>query len=257
MKSEICKNKVLKSGLALNRAHESALALNHVHESDGELQTTVNHCVIKVISGRIENISRSPQCVIVLPCNEYFDPDCVKDKRDALGAYVGNVFNGRVDEFVTLVTDESRNKLRNPMSRQKTQETSAESFGPGKCLLLEEPLGDKTPIALVSTSTQMPGQGPVGQISFLFAGIRNLFERLADSRLDEVAMPILGAGRAGIGASLALVGLLLAIAEAARLKSVRPPRKVTLVVFKPDNNSSPQVDMSIVRRTLALIASSE
>jgi hypothetical protein len=70
-------------------------------------------------------------------------------------------------------------------------------------------------------------------------------------------MPILGAGRGGIGAPRALVGLLLAIAEAVRVcQGGHCPKKVTLVVFKPDANSS-SADMLVARRALALITKSE
>ena len=86
--------------------------------------------------------------------------------------------------------------------------------------------------------------------------MNDLFERLADARVSEVTMPILGAGHGGIGAPLALVGLLLAIAEVARYgQGGQRLKKVTIVVFKKDAESSPEVDNIVVRRTLALIAS--
>jgi hypothetical protein len=86
--------------------------------------------------------------------------------------------------------------------------------------------------------------------------MNELFGRLADKRIREVAMPILGAGHGGIRAPHALVGLLLAIADAARYGQIAPER-VTIVVFKKDAQSIPAVDNIIVRRTLALIASSK
>jgi len=46
--------------------------------------------------------------------------------------------------------------------------------------------------------------------------MRALVERLADARLTEVVMPLMGAGHGHIEKPLALVGLLLAIAEVAR-----------------------------------------
>jgi hypothetical protein len=80
--------------------------------------------------------------------------------------------------------------------------------------------------------------------------------RLADARLNEITMPILGAGHGGINPPLALVGLLLAVAEASRYGDGRQcMKKVTIVVFKRDANSLPQVDPVVVRRALALVGS--
>jgi hypothetical protein len=86
--------------------------------------------------------------------------------------------------------------------------------------------------------------------------MNELFAKLADARISEVAMPVLGAGHGGIGAPHALVGLLLAIADAARYgQGTQRPRRVTIVVFKKNAESIAQVDSIVVRRTLALIAS--
>jgi len=71
-------------------------------------------------------------------------------------------------------------------------------------------------VALVSTTTQRAGEGLSSRISYLFDGMRALVERLADARLTEVVMPLMGAGHGHIEKPLALVGLLLAIAEVAR-----------------------------------------
>jgi hypothetical protein len=230
--------------------------LSTVRESAGEIRTAVSGCEIRVVNGRIEEFGRTPQCAIVLPCNEYFDDVCIRDRDSALGAYVNRVFTGKIQEFELLVAAECRKKFQIKTSQEKTEGFYAESFGTGKCLLLSMPLGDQTPLALLSTTTQRAGQGLFAQISFLFAGMNELFERLADAKISEVAMPILGAGHGGIGAPLALVGLLLAIAEAAhyRLGGQRPKR-VTIVVFKKNAESAAIVDNIVVRRTLALIAS--
>lgn len=86
--------------------------------------------------------------------------------------------------------------------------------------------------------------------------MRALVACLADARLDEVAMPILGAGHGRIDRPLALVGLLLAVAEAARYRQGgQRLRRVSIIVFKKDANSPAKVDQVVVRRALALIGS--
>lgn len=132
------------------------------------------------------------------------------------------------------------------------------SYGAGRCLLLENPLDSGVTVALVSTTTQRAGEGLVARISYLFDGMRGLFTCLADKRINEVAMPILGSGHGQIHPPLAFVGLLLAVAEAARYgRGGQRLKRVTIVVFKKNGDSPPQVDKVVIRRALALIASQD
>lgn len=86
--------------------------------------------------------------------------------------------------------------------------------------------------------------------------MRELVARLADGRLNEIAMPVLGAGHGRIDPPLALVGLLLAIAEAARYgQGGQGLRRVTIIVFKRDADTAAQIDPVVIRRALALIGS--
>ena len=227
-----------------------------VKDDGGALWTTVGSCEIRVVNGRIEDYANTPRTVVTLPCNEYFDDLCVADSKSSLGAYVARAFDGQAAALVALVQDECRKKLGEGVEREKTVDTRAMSFGVGKCVLLIKPLGGSVPVALVSTTTQRAGQGLVGRISYLFDAIRELVSRLADARLNEVVMPILGAGHGGIAPPLAFVGLLLALAEAARYgQGGQHLKRATIVVFESNANTPGEVDGVVVRRALALIGS--
>jgi hypothetical protein len=64
------------------------------------------------------------------------------------------------------------------------------------------------------------------------------------------------AGHGRIDPATAFVSLLLALAEAARYASGgRPLKSATVVIFKKDKDSKPQVDPVVVRRALALASS--
>jgi hypothetical protein len=231
------------------------LDLTRVQERDGVLWTNVSGCDIRVVAGRLEEQVSESGTVVVLPCNEYFDDRCAGDTKSALGAYVNKEFKGQVHEFISLIQAECARKLGPGEEHQKTKESRARSFGPGKCLLLSKPLNKSTPIALISTTTQRAGEGLVSRISYLFDGMRRLGRQLADERYTEVVMPVLGAGHGRIDPPLALVGLLLAVAEAARYGGGPRLRRVTIVVYKRDEESAEQVDPLVVRRALALIGS--
>jgi hypothetical protein len=232
----------------------TGLDLKRVSQQDGVMWTTVSGCVISIVNGRLEKFDPDAGAVIVLPCNEYFDL-CEEDKKSALGAYVNLCFEGQVEAFTSLVKDECNKKLGAGNAQQKTEEECARSYGTGKCLLLLKPLGRSVPVALVSTATQRAREGLAAKISDLFDGMRELFAKLADAKLNEAVIPVIGAGKGKIDPPLALVGLLLAVAEAARFgQGGQPMKKITIVVFQ-DANVPPQIAPVVVRRALALIGS--
>jgi hypothetical protein len=234
----------------------SGVDLTKVKEENGQLWTCVSGCEIRVVNGDIVEHAQVSRSAVVLPCNEYFDDECAQDPRSALGAYVTRVFEGQAQGFMSLVKDECAKQFGMGAEQQKTDQTLARSFGAGRCILLLKPLGKANPVALVSTTTQRAGEGLEARVFYLFAGIRELTSRLADERLDQLVLPVLGAGHGGVDPSIAFVGLLLAIAEAARHgRGGQRLKKVTIVVFRRDASSPGQVDPGIIRRALALIGS--
>jgi hypothetical protein len=92
--------------------------------------------------------------------------------------------------------------------------------------------------------------------SQLLEGAVKLNGGLADKRITEVAMPLLGGGHGGIHPLLALIGLVLAIAEATRYgQRSQRLKMVTIINFKKDSYTTPEVDRMVVRRALALVGS--
>lgn len=230
--------------------------LRRVRQQDGAMWTSINGCEIRVLYGRIQDYSPSERAVIVLPCNEYFDDECAEDTKSALGAYVNSKFDGRVADFASLVTREAGSKLGCGNLTQKTTAKQARSFGPGRCLLLRQPLGHPIPIALISTATQRAGEGLATRISYLFDGIRELFTIMADARVTEVTMPVLGSGHGRLDPPLAFVGLVLAIAEAARYgRGGQRLRRISIIVFRSGNDSAGTISDVTIRQTLALVGS--
>ena len=129
---------------------------------------------------------------IVLPCNEYFDDECARDPKSALGAYVNCIFCDQVDAFISLCKEEAKRRLGVGTEQQKTFDTRAPSFGPGKSILIRRPLGRGLPVVLVSTTTQRFGQGLTGKASYIFEGVCELVAQMQDARLEEaVSVPSL------------------------------------------------------------------
>jgi hypothetical protein len=202
-----------------------------VKEAKGVFSIKISECEISVIQGRIEEQRYAPNVVVVLPCNEYFDDRCAHDTRSALGAYANRVFGDQTGAFASLIKSEAKNNFGQGEVFQKTVTETGESFGSGKCLLLLNPLGRPDPVALISTTTQRAGQGLTTQISCLFVGMHELNKCLADARINEAVMPVLGAGHGGLHKPLALTSLLLAVAEAARYGYGAQRLKKSLLFF--------------------------
>src|SRR5688572_27314780 len=56
------------------------------------LLVKINRACIIVHFCKIEEVEKKEDAVIVLPANEYFDDECIKDKKSSLGAYVDKYF---------------------------------------------------------------------------------------------------------------------------------------------------------------------
>ena len=183
------------------------------------------------------------------------ESECLTDPSGALGAYARRVFDGRTNALAAHLRDECDKQLGAGTEVEKTAGRRATSFGAGRCVLMKRPLDHSVALALVSTATKRAGKTLMGRISYLFEGMSELVARLADERIETVVMPLLGAGKGGIGEPLAYVGLLLALAEAiAQRDGGHHLQSVTIVLFKAAAESPPSIDPTVVRRGLALVA---
>lgn len=236
--------------------NDGTLDMSSVKQEGDVLYTSINDCEIRVASGRIEDYPHDQNLALVLPCNEYFDDRCINDTKSALGAYANKTFEGQLPAFQQLMASECRKWLGPGQKRQKTRDELAESFGAGRCLLLIKPLDRRIAMALISTTTQRENEGLSSRISYLFNGIGELVMRVADARINEVAMPLLGSGHGGISAPLAFVSMLLALAEAARYgQGSQRLKRATIILYRKDSNSPTSIDTLTIRRALALIGS--
>jgi len=228
---------------------------SNVWECADGYRACVGASEINIIVGRIEDYPAGPETAVALPCNEYFDDRCTSDTRTALGVYINRHCAGTASAFSHLVRQQCLTRFGAGKQRQKTMDESGESYGPGRAILVPDSSNNAAAIALISTTTQRAGQGLAARMSYVFDGVRELFEVLADQRINEVVMPVLAAGHGGIDPPLALAGLVLALAEAARYGADRQRRKkVTIVVFQRTKHDPPDVAPDAIRKALELVA---
>ena len=228
---------------------------SNVWECAGGFRASVGASEISIVAGRIEDHAAGPETVVVLPCNEYFEDHCTSDTRTALGVYINRHCAGMTSAFSDLVRQQCLTRFGIGKQQQKTMDELVESHGPGRAILVPDPSMNAAAIALVSTTTQRAGRGLAARMSYVFDGVRELFELLADKRINELVMPVLGAGHGGIDPPLALAGLVLALAEAARYGADRQRRKkITIVVFQRTKHDPPDVAPDGIRKALELVA---
>jgi pimeloyl-ACP methyl ester carboxylesterase/O-acetyl-ADP-ribose deacetylase (regulator of RNase III) len=229
--------------------------VGNVWECANGFSASVGASEIRIVAGRIETHSAGAEAVVALPCNEYFEDNCTSDTRTALGVYMKKHCAETSSTFSDLVRHECKTRFGVGKNQQKTMYEWHESYGPGKAILVPDPSNNAAAIALISTTTQRAGQGLAARMSYVFDGVRELFELLADKRINEVVMPVLGAGHGGIDPPLALAGLVLALAEAAKYGADQQRRKkITVIVFQRTKHDPQDVAPDVVRKALELVA---
>ena len=229
--------------------------VSNVWECAGGFRASVGASEISIVAGRIEDYPAGSKTAVALPCNEYFDDHCTADTRSALGVYIDRHCAEAAPTFTELVRQQCSTRFGSGTLQQKTKDENVRSYGPGRTILVADPSKNAAAIALVSTTTQRAGQGLAARMSYVFDGVQELFELLADARINELVMPVLGAGHGGLDPQLALAGLSLALAEAARYGSDRQRRKkITIIVFQRTKHGAPDVAAVDVRKTLELVA---
>lgn len=226
-----------------------------VLECGGGFRVSVGASEINIATGRIEDYQIGSEAAVALPCDEYFDGHCASDTRTALGVYINQHCAEAASAFSSVVKQHCQVRFGVGKLQQKTMDELAESHGPGRAVLVPDPSKKAAAIALVSTTTQRAGQGLAARLSYVFDGVQELFELLADKRINEVVMPVLGAGHGGIDPPLALTGLVLALAESAQYGVDRQRRKkITIVVFQRTKHDPPNVAPDCIRKLLELVA---
>lgn len=237
--------------------HPDLLPLGHAGvrlvEAGDRLQATVGKTTLEVRFGRVEDVTTAnPSSLLVLPANEFFDDDCVRDTRTSLGAFVQSQLQGQVDKFEALI----HSALPAPKGQVESQAgVMKTTYGLGTAVFLDNPLGRGHRLLLISIASQRAGQGLRAHVRTLFQAVEEIHTVMCDKVMDEVTMPLLGAGHGALRPQLALVCLLIGWAEFL----FRPDAHhmtVRLVVFRASPSQSPAVPMKLARRLLRFTVSS-
>lgn len=213
------------------------------------LSVKIERACINIHFCKIEDVEKKDDTVVVLPANEYFDDECIKDKKSSLGAYVDKYFKNQIPEFQRIVAEELSNK-NVPMTKQnkKDGEEHQNSYGIGACVLLESPINSSEKVLLVSVTEQRAGLGLYSNISFVYKAVNAIYKKATDNRIRNIYVPLLGSGHGGLNKRIALLSLVTAFAELIEKDRGNKIQTLNIVVYK--NAKDIDIEKKIVRKIL-------
>lgn len=217
------------------------------------LSVVVNRSVINILFGRIEGVVKDVDVsLVVLPANEFFDDECIKDKRSALGAFIQAKYPNQIDKIESLITE----KLENIPSENIEKEIGEFqlSYGTGTSVYLNEPLSSNDKILFVSVTTKRAGEGLRAEMSYIFKAVSEIQKVVADKRLSSVYVPLMGSGHGGLPKEVALFGILLAVCEVLTRPSGQGIKEFNIVIFQGDEKHPPSVPVKSCERLLKISA---
>lgn len=224
------------------------LSFRKINNLKNGFGTKISNTEINIMFGRLENISDElEESMVVLPANEFFDDECIDDKKSALGAYVNHKFKNQ-----QIVKDLIAGKLSGLKSREVEKETGVkqDSFGVGTGVFLKEHTDSRHPILFLSVTTKRAGEGLQAEMSYIFQAIREIQNKAADNRIDSVCVPVIGSGHGGLRKEVALFGLLLAICDSVTKSRGHHVRKFNVVVFQSAKSAKPYISRIVAKRLL-------
>lgn len=200
--------------------------------------------------GRVEELAKPiSTALVVLPANEFFDDECITDTRSALGAFVQQHFAKQKADILFAV---QRSLIDVPTVHvERAKGEMRASYQVGSTAYLSNALNSGWNILLVAVTTQRAGEGLRAEIRTIFTLANAIETTMADHRLTDVVVPLIGSGHGGLRKPAALSALLVAFIEVLRRPAGHGIRNVTIAVFQEDARAKPSISQRLARRTMA------
>ncbi|MGK7873482.1 MAG: macro domain-containing protein [Xenococcaceae cyanobacterium] len=235
----------------LGKAPLGWLKTGSIRNLKNGFSSVITDSVINVIFGIIESIEREPErSLVVLPANEFFDDECINDKRSSLGAFIQAEYPNQIDNIKNLINKD----LEKIPSQEVEKETGVVqlSYGIGTGIYLDQPLSSKNRILFLSVTTKRAGEGLRAEMSYIFKAVNEIQRIVADKRLRSVYVPLIGSGHGGLRKEVALFGMLLAVCGVLTRPSGRSIKEFNIVVFQANENHQPSVSPNSAKRLLGI-----
>ncbi|MSP02463.1 MAG: hypothetical protein EXR07_15640 [Acetobacteraceae bacterium] len=232
--------------------------LRRSRRSGSGFAAQIGKTIVVLEFGRIEDVKvNSSLDAILLPANEFFDDECIDDPRSSLGAFAIAKFTHKISDFKKLLQQEIQRrksvsdgkKLRSVLVSKTLEYPREKSYGIGTCLYFENPLNISHRLILVSVTTMRVGEGLRSDISYILDAVRNVDEFVKDRKIDNIVMPLFGAGHGALHPEMALLVLLLSLASTLRGGGAHP-KSVKIIIFRNAPTETPVISLRRARRAL-------
>jgi hypothetical protein len=239
------------ASFALDEVTLGWLKFRRIRRLGTGFSTTMTNTEVCVAFGRLEQVAEgAPESMVVLPATEFFDPECVRDRKSALGAYVHRHFTNQEAQIEAFIAKELASK---PTQRiEQSSGVFEKSFGVGTRVFAKRLLESKQPLLFIAITTKRANEGVRAELSDTFKAVQQIQNVAADNRIDSVLLPVLGAGHGHLRPEAALFGLLLAICGSLNSPRAHHIKRYTVVVFQPDGNSKPSIRKAVCKRLLRI-----
>ena len=149
---------------------------NKIEKRDNGYIVHLGKATLNTIYGRIENCDLDDSSAIALPANEFFDNECVSDKKSSLGAFIHSKFPNQIKEIQELLCEKA--KAFSSSSVEKETGIFQDSYGIGTSIFLDKPLSSKHKIIITAVTSQRAGKGLKSEILYIFQSVREIYKKL-------------------------------------------------------------------------------
>ena len=183
-----------------------------------------------------------------MPANEFFDEDCINDKRSSLGAFIQEKYPNQTEK-IQLLIKEKLERLPNETVEKETG-IFEKSYGIGSSVFLDQPLSSKQKILFLPITTKRVREGLRTEMYYVFKCINEIQRVVTDKRLDSVYIPLIGSGHGGLKKDVALFSMLLAVCDMINQPSGHNIRSFNVIVFQANPKEEPGVSPKNVKHLL-------
>jgi O-acetyl-ADP-ribose deacetylase (regulator of RNase III) len=227
------------------------LKQNKIIRLDDGFSSTINQSEIRVIFGKIEEIKTvSDDSLIVLPTNEFFDDECIRDTKSSLGAFIQTKYPNQISQLQDLISKQL--EILQSHSVEKEAKVFKQSYGVGTAIFLDSPLESKQKLLLIAVTTKRAGEGLRAEMSYIFQVVNEIQRIMADKRLNSVYIPVIGSGHGGLRKESALFGMLLAASDVMKRPYGHHIEKFSIVIFRAEDKEKPSISPNIAKKLLRI-----
>jgi len=227
------------------------IGFRKIRKLDNGITAKLSNTNINIRFGMLEKLAEaSEDSLVVLPANEFFDDECINDKKSALGSYINHRFTNQTKEVKDAIANGLSGRAYNEV--EKEAGVLQKSYGVGVGVYVKKLLSSTQPLLFVSVTTKRSGEGLRADMSYIFEAIKEIERIVVDHRIDSLYVPVLGSGHGGLRKEVSLFGILLAICDLVTKPGGHHISDFNIVVYQRNNSDKPSISKAVSKRLLRI-----